>query len=131
MPLERTTLNKSLQSLLASSLGRSANHLPHIRLQTETIPLDLHLFSLGVIPTVSKTLAKGNIVVVDVHIDQHPQIVPVIPINMGLVREAISTDHGLTEELPGISRLSSFVGSLVSIILCLESTTLACRAERN
>jgi hypothetical protein len=89
--------------------------------QAETIFLDLHLLSLDLITKVSKALRKGDIVIADIHVSQHPQIVPdFIPVNQDLVREAISTDHGLTEELPGISRLGSSVGSLVSIILRLE-----------
>jgi hypothetical protein len=86
----------------------------------ETIFLDLHLLSLDLITKVSTTPSKGNIVIINIHVSQHPHIVPVIPVNLGLVREAISTDHGLTEELPGFSRLGSSVGSLVSVILRLE-----------
>jgi hypothetical protein len=84
------------------------------------ILLDLQLLSLDLISKVSKCLSKGNVIITNIHIGQHPQIVPVVPVNPGLVREAISTNHGLTEELLWISRLGTSVGSLVSIILRLE-----------
>jgi hypothetical protein len=54
------------------------------------------------------------------NIGQHSQIVPVVPTNLGLVREAISIDHGLAEERPRICKLGVSISSLVNIILRLE-----------
>jgi hypothetical protein len=75
---------------------------------------------LDLITKVSKCLSKGDVVITNIHIGQHLQIVPVIPVNLGLVKDAIFPDHGLAEECPGIIRLIPSVGSLVSIILRLE-----------